>query len=116
MNPNNLLSLGSSTYGYSQQGAVLPCPSLNLGMTPPKAVSGKVLSQLMYLYYSSVLAPLAVGFSPGGTELGNAGQIAGRNQHLDRVSPEGVGPHLGKGWEAAGETGVLGRGRASVVT
>lgn len=86
-------------------------------MTPPKAVSGKVLSQLLV----SVLQQCAGTSSCGllfliSTELGNAGQIAGRNQHLDRVSPEGVGPHLGKGWEAAGETGVLGRGRASVVT
>lgn len=86
-------------------------------MTPLKAVSGKVLSQLLV----SVLQQCAGTCSCGlpilsSTELGSAGQIAGRTQHLERVSPEGVGPHLGRGWEAAGETGVLGRGRASVVT
>lgn len=85
-------------------------------MTLPKAVSGKVLSQPLV----SVLQQCADTCSCGlpilsSTELGNAGQIAGRNQYLERVGHEGVGPHLGNGWEAAGETGVLGGGRASAV-
>ena len=66
---------GSSTSGYSQQGAVLPCPSGNLGMTPSKAVSGKVLSQPLVSVLQQCVGTCSCGLPIlSSTELGNEGR------------------------------------------